>query len=173
MLPPPIETARLATKCATRACPSVSPRPAVKYVDPSGFEATLTISDTDSKRVMEKAAGVLAYLQKIGAEPVGSAGRELAPAAEVQPLAEGESRMLITKVKRIDQTRAELYGRAHKYPDLKLFELGELAAVGIDPVSLPIGQEEPCRFFAVYTLSDKLNQAGNPYRDIQRLEKAE
>ena len=146
---------------------------AVKYVDPSGFEATLTISDADSKIVMEKAAGVLAYLQKIGAEPVGSAGRELAPGAQVQPLAEGESRMLVTKIKRTDQTRADLYGRGHKYPDLKLFDLTELATVGIDETDLLIGQEEPCRFFAVYTLSDKLNKAGNPYRDIQRLEKAE
>ena len=146
---------------------------AVKYVDPSGFEATLTISDIDSKTVMEKAAGVLAYLQKIGAEPVGSAGQELAPAAQVLPLAEGESRMLVTKIKRTDQTRADLYGRGHKYPDLKLFDLADLAAVGIDPDGLPLGQEEPCRFFAVYTLSEKLNKAGNPYRDIQRLEKAE
>jgi hypothetical protein len=146
---------------------------AVKYVDPSGFEATLTICDVDSKSVMEKAAGVLAYLQKIGAEPVGSAGREPVPAAQVQPLAEGESRMLVTKIKRTDQTRADLYGRGHKYPDLKLFELADLATVGIDPDDLPVGQEEPCRFFAVYTLSEKLNKAGNPYRDIQRLEKAE
>ena len=146
---------------------------AVKYVDPSGFEATLTISDADSKIVMEKAAGVLAYLQKIGAEPVGSAGREPAPAAQVQPLAEGESRMLITMIKRTDQTRADLYGRGHKYPDLKLFDLADLVVVGIDLATLPLGQEEPCRFFAVYTLSEKLNQAGNPYKDIQRLEKAE
>jgi hypothetical protein len=146
---------------------------AVRYVDPSGFEATLTISDVDSRTVMEKAAGVLAYLQKIGAEPVGSLGREPAPAAQVHPLAEGESRMLITKIKRTDQTRADLYGRGHKYPDLKLFDLAELAVVGLDPATLPVGQEEPCRFFAVYTLSEKLNQAGNPYKDIQRLEKAE
>jgi hypothetical protein len=66
-----------------------------------------------------------------------------------------------------------LYGRGHKYPDLKLFDLGELAVVGLDPATLPMGHEVPCRFFAVYTLSDKLNQAGNPYRDITRLEKAE
>jgi hypothetical protein len=146
---------------------------AVRYVDPSGFEATLTISDADSRIVMEKAAGVLAYLQKIGAEPVGSPGREPAPAAQVQPLAEGESRMLVTKIVRTDQTRADLYGRRHKYPDLKLFDLADLAAVGIDPASLAVGQEAPCRFFAVYTLSEKLNQVGNPYKDIQRLEKAE
>ena len=146
---------------------------AVNYVDPSGFEATLTSSDADSNTVMEKAAGVLAYLQKIGAEPVGSAGGELAPAAQVQPLAEGESRMLITTIKRTDQTRADLYGRGHKYPDLKLFDLAELVVVGIEPEALPVGQEKPCRFFAVYTLSEKLNQAGNPYKDIQRLEKAE
>jgi hypothetical protein len=152
---------------------SVSISWAVKYVDPSGFEATLTISDVDSRTVMEKASGVLAYLQKIGAEPVGSTGQEPAPSAQVQPLAEGESRMLVTKIKRTDQTRADLYGRGHKYPDLKLFDLADLATVGIDPEGLPIGQEEPCRFFAVYTLSEKLNKAGNPYKDIQRLEKAE
>ena len=146
---------------------------AVKYVDPSGFEATLTISDRDSKTVMEKAAGALAYLQKIGAEPVGSGGREPAPAAAVTPLAEGESRMLVTKIKRLDQTKVDLYGRGHKWPDLKLFDLGELAAVGLDPATVPLGQEVPCRFFAVYTLCEKLNQAGNPYKDIARLEKAE
>jgi hypothetical protein len=81
--------------------------------------------------------------------------------------------MLITTIKRTDQTRADLYGRRHKYPDLKLFDLADLVVVGIDPESLPIGQEKPCRFFAVYTLSEKLNQAGNPYKDVQRLEKAE
>jgi hypothetical protein len=146
---------------------------AVKYADPSGFEATLTISGGDSKTVMDKASGVIEYLQRIGAEPLGSSDLDPVAATQVQPLAEGEHRMLITKLKRTDQTRAELYGRRHKYPDLHLFELGELAAVGIEPADLSIGQEVPCRFFAVYTLSERLNQAGNPYKDIERLEKAE
>ena len=36
-------------------------------------------------------------------------------------------RMLITKVVRADQTRADLYGKGHRWPDMKLFDLGELA----------------------------------------------
>lgn len=79
-------------------------------------------------------------------------------------------RMLITKLVRVDQTRADLYGKGHKWPDLKLFDLGELAAVGLDPAALPIGQETPARFWALYELSDKVNQAGNPYKDILSLE---
>lgn len=89
---------------------------AVKYVDPSGFEATLTITDGDSRRVMERAQAVLGYLQKIGAEPVGSGTGEPAPGAQVGPLAEGENRMLITKLKRTDATRAEFYGRGTSTP---------------------------------------------------------
>jgi hypothetical protein len=79
-------------------------------------------------------------------------------------------RMLITKVVRTDATRADLYGRGHKWPDLKLFDLGELAAVGLEPAELPTGQEVPCRFWAIYELSDKINKAGNPYKDIVALE---
>lgn len=79
-------------------------------------------------------------------------------------------RMLITKLVRTDQTRADLYGKGHQYKDLTLFDLGDLAAVGLEPASLPIGQEVPCRFWAHYTLSDKLNKAGNPYKDIVALE---
>lgn len=78
--------------------------------------------------------------------------------------------MLICKVKRTDQTRAELYGKAHKYPDLKLFDLADLAAVGIDGAALTIGEEQPARFWAVYELSDKTNKAGNPYKDVLTLE---
>ena len=79
-------------------------------------------------------------------------------------------KMLITKIKRTDETRADLYGKGHKWPDLKLFDIGELLAVGITPDELPIGVEKPCRFLAHFTLSDKLNEAGNPYRDISHLE---
>ena len=57
--------------------------------------------------------------------------------------------------------------------DLPRQGVQDLAAVGMEPADLPIGQEVPCRFFAVYTLSDRMNQAGNPYKDIERLERAE
>ena len=79
-------------------------------------------------------------------------------------------KMLITKIKRTDETRADLYGKGHKWPDLKLFDIGELLAVGITPEDLPIGVEKPCRFLAHYTLSDKINEAGNPYKDVSHLE---
>ena len=79
-------------------------------------------------------------------------------------------RMLIVKVVRTDATRADLYAKGHQWPDLKLFDLGELAAVGLDPAGLQVGQETPCRFWALYELSDKLNKAGNPYKDVIALE---
>jgi len=79
-------------------------------------------------------------------------------------------RMLITKLIRIDETRADLYARGHQYKDLTLFDLSDLALAGINYDSLPIGKETPCRFWAHYELSDKLNQAGNPYKDIITLE---
>ena len=79
-------------------------------------------------------------------------------------------RILIVKVKRTSQTQAELYGARHKFADLRLFDLAELAAVGLDPTGLVIGQETPARFWAVYELSDKANKAGNPYKDIVALE---
>ena len=79
-------------------------------------------------------------------------------------------KMLITKIKRTDETRADLFGKGHKWPDLKLFDIGELLAVGIAPDDLPIGVEKPCRFLAHYTLSEKLNAGGNPYKDVSHLE---
>ena len=82
-------------------------------------------------------------------------------------------KMLITKIKRTDQTRADLFGKGHKWPDMKLFDLSELLAVGITPDDLPVGVEKPCRFLAHYTLSDKLNEAGNPYKDVSHLEAAD
>jgi len=81
--------------------------------------------------------------------------------------------MLIVKIKRTEATRADLFGKGHKYRDMVLFDLGELLEVGLDPENLPIGVEKPCRFFAHYELSDKLNEAGNPYRDIVMLEPIE
>ena len=80
------------------------------------------------------------------------------------------NRMLITKVVRTEANRADLYGRGHQWPDLKLFDLGELAAVGIDPAGLQIGQETPARFWALWEPSEKLNAAGNPYKNIVGLE---
>jgi hypothetical protein len=80
-------------------------------------------------------------------------------------------RMLITKLVRTEQTRADLYARGHQWPDLKLFDLSDLIEVGLDPNALPIGQEVPCRFWAIYELSDKLNKAGNPYKDVIALER--
>ena len=40
-------------------------------------------------------------------------------------------RMLIVKVVRTGATQADLYAKGHKWPDLKLFDLSELAEVGI------------------------------------------
>lgn len=80
-------------------------------------------------------------------------------------------RMLITKLVRTERTRADLYARGHQWPDLKLFDLSDLIEVGLDPNGLPIGQEVPCRFWAIYELSDKLNKAGNPYKDVIALER--
>jgi len=79
-------------------------------------------------------------------------------------------RILIVKVVRTTATQADLYGARHKYKDLTLFDLAWLAAVGIDPAALPIGQETPARFWAVYELSSKTNKSGNPYKDIVALE---
>lgn len=79
-------------------------------------------------------------------------------------------RMLITKVKRTTATRCELFGARHQYADLHLFDLSELAAVGLDPATLALGEETPARFWAIYELSEKLNKAGNPYKDIVALE---
>jgi hypothetical protein len=58
-------------------------------------------------------------------------------------------RMLITKLVRTEPTRADLYAKGHQWPDLKLFELSDLLEVGIDPGGLEIGEEVPCRFWAI------------------------
>lgn len=56
-----------------------------------------------------------------------------------------------------------------KFPVLTLFDLSALEAVGIDPNTL--GDEEiHHRFYAYWTESDKKNQQGNPYRDVDYLE---
>jgi len=79
-------------------------------------------------------------------------------------------RLLITRVKRTSATTADLFAPRHKYPDLRLFDLGELAAVGIDPAGLAIGEEAPTRFYALWQHSAKLNSRGTPYKDIVALE---
>jgi len=79
-------------------------------------------------------------------------------------------RLLITKLIRTDETRADLFAKGHRYKDLTLFDLSDLALVGIDFNTLEIGQETPCRFWAHYELSDKENKAGNPYKDVVTLE---
>jgi hypothetical protein len=78
-------------------------------------------------------------------------------------------RILITKLVR-DGDRADLYGKGHRWPDLKLFDLSDLADVGLDYAGLQPGAEVPCRFWAVYELSEKRNQAGNRYKDVIALE---
>ena len=82
-------------------------------------------------------------------------------------------RMLITKLVRTEPTRADLYAKGHQWPDLKLFDLSDLLDVGIEPAGLEIGEEVPCRFWAIYELSDKLNKAGNPYKDVIALERVD
>ena len=79
-------------------------------------------------------------------------------------------RMLITKLVR-QGDRADLYAKGHQYRDLVLFDLSDLADVGIDYANLETGAEVPCRFWATYELSDKLNKAGNPYKDVIALER--
>ena len=78
-------------------------------------------------------------------------------------------RMLITKLVRKGD-RADLYAKGHQYKDLTLFTLSDLVDVGIDYETLQEGVETPCRFWAYYELSDKLNQNNNPYKDIVMLE---
>ncbi len=78
-------------------------------------------------------------------------------------------RILITKLVRHGD-RADLYGRGHQWKDLTLFDLSDLSEVGIDYRSLPEGEDTPCRFWAHYSLSEKLNKAGNPYKDVVALE---
>lgn len=79
-------------------------------------------------------------------------------------------RTLVTKIVRTAPDRADLYGRGHRYKDFTLFDLSELGLVGIDYNALEEGKEFPCRFWAIYELSDKINKAGNPYKDIVTLE---
>jgi len=80
-----------------------------------------------------------------------------------------DNTMLITKLVLRPDNHVDLYGRGHKYKDLTLFDATDLADVGIDVSDLQPGVETPCRFIAEYELSDKLNQSGNPYKDVVAL----
>jgi len=79
-------------------------------------------------------------------------------------------RMLITKLVLEKENRVALYGKGHRYKDLTLFDASDLADFGIDYAALQPGQETPCRFWALWEASDKLNQKGNPYKDVVALE---
>lgn len=83
-------------------------------------------------------------------------------------------RMLITQIERTTETRADLIGKGHRFPDIYLFDISELTTVGItDYAEMPIGQRVPCRFWAHYTLSEKRNKSDNPYKDLAYLEPLE
>jgi hypothetical protein len=80
-------------------------------------------------------------------------------------------RMLITKLKRTSATQAELFAPRHRYADLRLFDLSELSTIGIDYEALPIGEERPARFYALWVESEKVSSTGRPYKDIVGLER--
>jgi hypothetical protein len=148
----------------------------VQYRDANGFDCTLGISGPDEKAVLDRARECLARLRENGAQPaydpVDGAAPGMAPARS-RPLGEGQHRILITKLVRTNETTADLYGQRHRYADLKLFDLSELAVVGIDFANLPTGQPVPCRFFAVYEESKKKQKStGTPYLDVLWLEPA-
>jgi hypothetical protein len=149
-----------------------------KYLDPaSGRECSIGVTNGDGKTVLAKAAEIVSWLDKIGAQPVLSgqavASANASASAPMLPLQESERRLLITKVKRTGPTTVDLYAKGHQYRDTTLFDAGELLAVGIDPRALPEGTEVPARFYAVVVESRKLNKAGNPYLDVTRLERAQ
>lgn len=78
-------------------------------------------------------------------------------------------RLLITKLVRRGD-RAELHAKGHQFKDLTLFDLSDLSDVGIDYTALPEGAEVPCRFWAYWQESEKLNKANRPYRNVVSLE---
>ena len=80
------------------------------------------------------------------------------------------NKMLITSITRTAEGRIDMTGRGHQYRDLILFDAIYLQDIGIDPNTLPVGVPTPCAFWAIYTISEKLNKAGNPYRDVKYLE---
>ncbi|MBN1815360.1 MAG: hypothetical protein JXA14_26245 [Anaerolineae bacterium] len=147
----------------------------VEYIDPTGFKCRLGIQGRDSKDVLARGSTVIDYITSHGAQPAPDVAATVTAAATLappRPLAEGQARILITKLKRTGETTADLFGRGHKYTDLKLFDLADLATVGIDYQKLEIGKDTACRFFAVWQESEKTNKAGNPYKDVLWLEAA-
>jgi hypothetical protein len=147
----------------------------VQYRDANGYDCTLSISGPHEKAVLDRAQECLARLRQDGAQPVynpGDAAVGMA-LARSRSLGEGQRRMLITKLVRTNETQADLYGHKHRYVDLKLFDISELAVVGIDFAGLPIGKPHPCRFFAVCEESKKKQKrTGTPYLDVLWLEPA-
>jgi hypothetical protein len=80
-------------------------------------------------------------------------------------------RMLVTKlVYNKAKGHVDLIGKGHQYRDFILFDPTDLQNVGIDFETLEPGTETPCRFWVIYELSEKTNQAGNPYKDVIALE---
>lgn len=73
-------------------------------------------------------------------------------------------------VLRPDGKTVELYSGPLRGHVLKLFNAAELVTVGINPADLTPGQVTPCLFLAHWQASEKLNQRGNPHRDLTRLE---
>lgn len=73
-------------------------------------------------------------------------------------------------VLRPDRKTVELYSGPLRGHVLKLFNAAELVTVGINPADLTPGQVTPCLFLAHWQASEKLNQRGNPHRDLTRLE---
>ena len=151
----------------------------VEYIDKdSGLINRFRVVDEDGdpRSILERAEAITAYVQAIGGKPSVAGqgamwtGTNVRTPTEARALSEGQERMLITKLVRTDETRADLFGKGHKYPDLKLFELAELAEVGIDFEALEVGKEFPCRFFAIWQTGEKLNSKGNPYKNICWLE---
>jgi hypothetical protein len=82
-------------------------------------------------------------------------------------------RYLITRIKKgqttTGKTVIELYSKKLQHPVLRLFELDDLNAVGLDHNELD-GKEQHVKFWAYYETSDKANGEGNPYLDVLYLE---
>jgi len=84
---------------------------------------------------------------------------------------EGETKkLLITKIKRADASRADLFAKGHKFRDIICFDISELVDAGVDYQNLPVGQEVPCRFWAYYQESENKTANGNPYLDLVAVE---
>ena len=90
----------------------------------------------------------------------------------LRPLQPGQYRALVTQIKRDDGV-VRLWFRGCKYESAKIFEISDLAVVGIDYRNLQDGVETPVRFFAIYVLSEKHNKNDNPYKDVVWLESAD